>query len=122
MKPQLNLARVCFCGTLMNIEGPAPIAKWSRAFPLTACCHFPLSRFKSELGHVRKLPVTCRFSGVFCWILRFSPPPTTSLSQLSCNKAEKVTINEIPKKIQCRHLIPALNAWVGWADYTKPYA
>ena len=100
MKPQLHLVRVCLSGIIMNIEGPAPIVKLSKALPMTAFCHFPLSRFKSESGHVRKLPVTCRLpvSGGFCWILRFSSPPTTSLSQLSRNMAEKVTINENPKR------------------------
>ena len=33
-------------------------AVWSKVPPLTACCLSPLPGFESQLGHVRKLPVT----------------------------------------------------------------
>ena len=37
---------------------PALTAVWSKAWPLTASCLSPLSRFESQSGHVRKLPLT----------------------------------------------------------------
>ena len=39
--------------------GPALMAMWYKALPLTASCLPLLSGFKSQPGYVRKLPVTC---------------------------------------------------------------
>ena len=39
--------------------GPALMAVWYKALPLTASCLLPLSGFKSQLEYVRRLPVTC---------------------------------------------------------------
>ena len=38
--------------------GPALMAMWSEALPLTARCPSPLPAFVSWPGHVRQLPVT----------------------------------------------------------------
>ena len=42
----------------MAPTGPALMAVWSKAPPLTARCLSPLLGFKSRPGHVRRLPVT----------------------------------------------------------------
>ena len=42
----------------MMIIGPALMAEWSKALPLTASCHSPFLEFKSHLVHLRKLPLT----------------------------------------------------------------
>ena len=48
---------------MLNIErrsrqGPALMAEWSKALPLTVRRLSPLPWFVSQLGHVGKLPVT----------------------------------------------------------------
>ena len=50
---------------LRTIIGPALLAEWSKAMPMTLCWMPPLSRFESQPGHVRKLPVTFDWSMVF---------------------------------------------------------
>ena len=42
----------------VSVEGPALMAVWSKAPPLTARCLSPLPGFEYRPGHVRKLPVT----------------------------------------------------------------
>ena len=49
------------------LAGPALMAVWSKALPLTAVasCLSPLPGFESRPGHVRKLPVTLGKAVVF---------------------------------------------------------
>ena len=44
-------------GPLFTV-GPALMAVWSQAQPLTARCLSPLPGFESWSGHMRELPVT----------------------------------------------------------------
>ena len=52
-----------------DILWPALMAVWSKALPLTASCHSPLSGFKSHPEYVRMLPVRL-------WIRRWFSPVT----------------------------------------------
>ena len=44
--------------TLCVLQYTAQMAMWSKVLLLTVCCLSPLPGFESQLGHVRKLPVT----------------------------------------------------------------
>ena len=53
----------CTCHFVLQVAlsaqvGPALMAEWSIALPLTAGCLSPLPGLESCPGHVRKLPVT----------------------------------------------------------------
>ena len=54
-------------------EGPAMMAMWSKAPPLSARSLSPLSGLDTRSGHVRKLPVTLGIGGGFRRVLRFPP-------------------------------------------------
>ena len=48
----------CSIGQVSLYFGPALMAVWSKALPLTASCLSPLSGFKSHRRRVKKLPMT----------------------------------------------------------------
>ena len=53
-----NIKDLVYEDTYNQQYGPALVAVWSKALPLTASCLSPLPQFKSRPGNVRKLPVT----------------------------------------------------------------
>ena len=62
---------------LNSLGGPALMAMWSKAMPLTASCLSDVSGFESHRDHVRKLPRDLRLGGGFDQVLRFPSPVTT---------------------------------------------
>ena len=72
----------------------APMAEWSDALPLTACCLSPLRGLKSLHRLVRKLPLMWRVVRGFFAVFRFPWPLTDGYSHFSLKSVEKVMIVE----------------------------
>ena len=68
------------------------MAKWSKALPLIAHCFSPLSGFKSQLGHVRKLPVTWGYLVVLAGYSGFLHHLQLGSQKLTAEKVMKMKI------------------------------
>ena len=60
------------------MPGPAQMAVWPKALPLTASCLSPLYGFESHPGLVRELPVTWDWAFVRFRRVPLFPPPVTT--------------------------------------------